>query len=148
MSDFRIRLARAEDADAIARVIVAAYAPWRARLSDLPDVAGGIDAAIAGGGVSVAETTTGIAGMIETAQADATVQVVNLAVDPAAAGAGIGTALMRHAEAAARGAGADGMRLATHRGMTGTLAFYRRLGWSETGGDGNRVFLTLLLRPE
>jgi ribosomal protein S18 acetylase RimI-like enzyme len=71
--------------------------------------------------------------------------VENVAVDPARQGEGIGRALLAHAEKCARAAGLEEMRLYTHSKMTENRAFYRRLGYRETGrrdeAGFDRVFL-------
>ncbi|CAM3846179.1 GNAT family N-acetyltransferase [Nocardioides zeicaulis] len=52
-----------------------------------------------------------------------------LAVDPAARGAGAGTALARHCEARAQAHGASGMALSTLAEMGDAHRIYRRLGY-------------------
>lgn len=55
-----------------------------------------------------------------------------LFVDPAAAGRGIGTALLAHAVEEARATGLTELRLSTAPG-TSAERLYRRTGWQETG---------------
>ncbi len=57
--------------------------------------------------------------------------VLCLAVDPACQGAGLGRALMAHAEAVARERGHPEVRLYTNAAMAESLAFYPRLGYRE-----------------
>ncbi len=74
-----------------------------------------------------------------------TAHVVNLAVAPHAAGQGIGRALLTHAEAIARDAGFSEINLATHKDMTPTLRFYESNGWTVSGREGLRCFLSKTL---
>jgi GNAT superfamily N-acetyltransferase len=55
----------------------------------------------------------------------------NVAVDPSHQGAGIGRALLEHAEVAALRAGFNSIYLYTHEGMTENLARYSRMGYVE-----------------
>ncbi|MDH1262082.1 GNAT family N-acetyltransferase [Pseudomonas sp. GD03944] len=68
----------------------------------------------------------------------------SVAVQPEAAGQGIGKALIRHCEDAARRQGLCAVRLYTNEKMTDNLAIYPRLGYREVGRreeDGfRRVF--------
>ena len=68
----------------------------------------------------------------------------NVAVDPAKQGTGLGRALVTHAEAVARAAGARAVELYTNAKMTENQGLYPRLGYRETGRaaeDGfDRVF--------
>ncbi|MCP5366488.1 MAG: GNAT family N-acetyltransferase [Hyphomicrobiales bacterium] len=75
--------------------------------------------------------------------------VENVAVDPVRHGTGLGRALMGHAESAARAAGHGRLTLYTNIHMTENLAFYPRLGFSETHRvteDGfDRVYMEKVL---
>ena len=66
---------------------------------------------------------------------------MNIAVDPDAAGKGVGSALIGALEDTARAAGITDLSLATHRDMPGNVDFYRKLGWSVTGREGNRIMM-------
>ena len=57
--------------------------------------------------------------------------VLCLAIDPGHQGAGLGRALMGHAEAVARERGLPEVRVYTNAAMTESLAFYPRLGYRE-----------------
>lgn len=143
-----IRPAVPGDAAALTRAIEAAYSDYAAGLS-LPPVSDGVAEAIAETPVFVAETAAGVVGGIILRLGE-TAKIENIAVAPDGTGRGIGRALMARAETAARQAGYDRLTLATHAGLTETLRFYARLGWAETGRDGDRVFLTrpLAAAPE
>jgi ribosomal protein S18 acetylase RimI-like enzyme len=71
--------------------------------------------------------------------------IANLAVHPDAGGLGLGRALIDRATDAAAAAGHQSIELATHIDMTATQAFYRKLGWTETGREGNKVYFALQL---
>ncbi|MES0882776.1 GNAT family N-acetyltransferase [Roseibium sp. SCP14] len=68
----------------------------------------------------------------------------NVAVDPSAAGRGIGKLLIGYCEEAARREGLGSIRLYTNEKMTENLAIYPHLGFAETerrSEDGfNRVY--------
>jgi ribosomal protein S18 acetylase RimI-like enzyme len=76
--------------------------------------------------------------------------VENVAVDPVRQGTGIGRTLLAHAESHAAARGLGEIRLYTNEAMTENLAFYPRLGYSETGRrveDGfRRVYYSKKLR--
>ena len=137
----KLRPARASDAPAARRVIVAAYAPWRAKLDDLPDVTEGLADDLAREGSVVAEENGMLRGVLITDVAKDALQVQNIAVAPEAAGQGVGRALMARAEEMAADAGLPTLRLATHRDMGPTRAFYDRLGWEVVGEEGNKVMM-------
>ncbi len=82
--------------------------------------------------LDVALSETGIDGYIVAYPRPDDYFVKNVAVDPAGAGKGIGKALMRHAEAAARRAGRTAVRLYTNVHMTENFPFYAALGYRKT----------------
>ncbi|MEV8465704.1 GNAT family N-acetyltransferase [Fluviibacterium sp. DFM31] len=135
MTDPLIRPATTADAPALTACFSAAYAPWRARLPDLPDVSGGLDDDIRDHMVFVAEDDSGLLAGIVLVQRGDVLHVANLAVHPQASGRGLARRLMDAAEAQARASGCHRMYLATHRDMPGNVALYRHLGWRvvETG---------------
>ena len=135
-----IRPAEPRDTAALTRAIDAAYATYEGRGLSLPPVSDGVAEAIAETPVFVAETAAGVVGGLILRLGDAA-KIENIAVAPDGAGQGIGGALMKRAEDVARRAGYDRVTLATHAGLTETLRFYARLGWAETGHEGDRVFL-------
>ena len=65
--------------------------------------------------------------------------IVNLAVHPDGAGAGLGRRLMDVAQEHAKAASIRELHLATHVDLTEVQGFYARLGWSETARNGNKV---------
>jgi ribosomal protein S18 acetylase RimI-like enzyme len=90
--------------------------------------------------VVVAERGGEILGLIVLGVDDEGFFVDNVAVDPAHQGAGVGRALLEHAETAARDAGFDSIYLYTHERLVENLALYSRIGYVEYdrrphGGD-------------
>ena len=135
----RIRQATAADSDALAACITAAYAPFLQAGLTLPPVADGIAEDIRNNHVWVAEDAGQLIGGVVLVLGD-TAHLANLAVHPDAGGHGVGRALIAQAVAVARAAGYGAIRLTTHVQMTGTQAFYRRLGWIEAGREGEKVY--------
>ncbi len=138
-----IRPARPEDAAALSTVIRAAYAPYRQAGLALPPVDEGIADDIARYAVWVAELDGIVTGGVIASRAPDSVHVMNLAVDPSASGQGLGNQLLAQVIAWAQSEGLTTLHLASHRDMARTLAFYRRLGWQETGREGEKVYMTL-----
>ena len=166
MSDWTIRRATAEDAEALARCIERAYAIYDGRDLDLPPVSEGIAEHIAAHRVWVAEAegtiagglvlivgddamghgttdggkmgggTTGSGSIVEQAA-----HLANVAVDPNFTGRGLGRALIAQAEEDARAHGATELRLTTHADLEENIRLYTRLGWHEVGRDGYRVHM-------
>ena len=139
MPEILIRRAGPEDAADLIAVIDAAYAPVRATLPNLPDVSEGVARDIAENLVWVATADGEILGGLILIAAGDHALLANVAVSPEAGGRGVGRALIAAAEAAARDLGLAEIRLRTHARMAGNLALYARLGWRETGRDGDSV---------
>ena len=139
-----IRPATADDALGLTACIDAAYAPFLAKGLDLPPVSEGIAGDIRDHHIWVATQSDRIVGGVVLVLGDAA-HLANLAVHPDAGGQGPGQALIAMATNAARAAGHDKLHLATHHKMTGTQAFYRRLGWVEVGRDGNKVYFEIAI---
>jgi ribosomal protein S18 acetylase RimI-like enzyme len=95
--------------------------------------------------VTVAERDGEVAGLIVLDQTSEGLTVDNVAVDPVHQGTGIGRALLEHAEAEARRAGFDSIRLYTHETMAENLDLYRRIGYVEYDrrdvGAGSLVYM-------
>ena len=132
-----IRAARAQDAGALTRVIAAAYAP-HAHL-DLPPVAEGVAEDLHRHDAWVWEAGGAVLGGVIADLSSA--HVINLAVAPEAAGQGVGRALIEEVARAARRRGHGHLGLATHPGMTGTLAFYAALGFRVVDRSARKVYL-------
>lgn len=133
-----IRRASAADAEALTACITAAYAPFRDL--GIPPVEQGVAEDIVRHHVWLAVIDGIVRGGV-VVMLDGQAHIANLAVDPVAGGRGVGRALIQRACDAAKDEGFTRVELATHRGMTGTQVFYRKLGWSMIGREGNRVYL-------
>jgi len=132
-----LRRATDDDVAGLTAVLQAAYAPFQAL--GLPPVTEGIGEDIRDHNVWVAEVDRQVQGGIVLVLGGFA-HIANLAVHPDAGGQGIGQALIDIASEASAAAGHTQIRLATHAEMTTTQAFYRKLGWQETGRDGDKVY--------
>ncbi len=127
------RPAVADDAEAITACVHAAYEPYLERMNRAPapmldDYPGLIDRGV----VHVAERAGELVGLIVLwAEADH-LYVDNIAVAPAAQGEGVGATLLALADAAARAADRGEIRLYTNEVMTENLAYYPKVGFTET----------------
>lgn len=137
----QVRAALPTDLRAAQAVVAAAYAAYRSSGLDLPDVTAGLDEDIAAGRVWVADSDGPVLGVLVVTLSDTHGHLQNVAVDPSHHGRGVGTALIAKAVDLVRAAGLPQLRLTTHRMMPGNLALYGRLGWVETGRDGDKVFM-------
>jgi ribosomal protein S18 acetylase RimI-like enzyme len=132
LSGVRLRPATEADVPRLTELVRAAYSHYVERLGGPPrpmtdDYAG----VVRSHRVTVAERDGEIAGLIVLAQDAEGLVVDNVAVDPARQGSGVGRALLRHAEGAARRAGFTSIRLYTHEKMTENQALYAGIGYVE-----------------
>lgn len=136
-----IRHATLDDVTGLRAAVIAAYAPFAAQGIGLPPVAEGLDADIRDHLVWVADDRGIILGGIVLAISDGHAHLMNLAVHPDWGGQGLGRELIDTAMNAAIDLGCAEMSLTTHPDMTATISFYAKLGWVETGRDGDKVFM-------
>lgn len=68
-------------------------------------------------------------GLIETVPQEGELMIVNVAVEPTHQGRGIGSRLMRHAEALAQSASLTATRLYTNKLMAQNITLYEKLGY-------------------
>ncbi len=141
------RLARADEADAVAALVARAYAPWVAVLGRRPAPMDDDYAHhLAAGEVWVLADPAGIAALGVLIAAADHLLLDNVAVDPDRQGQGLGRAMIAHAEAVARARGFTELRLFTNELMERNIGLYRRLGFAETHratvGQYRRVFMT------
>ena len=141
LTGISIRHAKPDDAEAVRKVILAAYAPWFEKLPDLPDVSGGVCDDIEARRVWVAEHGDVIVGCLIGGVVGDHWHVANVAVSPEHAGQGIGRRLMEHAVEEALRANVFTMALATHRDMPGNVVLYEKLGWQVSGEAGTKIMM-------
>ena len=139
MGTWSLRRAEPEDAEALSACLDAAYAVYAARIADLPPVSADCAGEIARHQVWLAEIGTEVVGGLVLMPRDGFMLLANVAVHPSRKGAGLGRALLAHAEAEALAQGYRELRLTTHADMPETHGFYARLGWQETGRSGKKV---------
>ena len=137
----QLRLARAEEAPAITRLIDAAYQLYRDQGIALPDISGGVSDSVAAGQVWVIDDLSGVL-MLSTTPP--TAHLMNVAVSPDARRRGIGGQLIRRAIKLAQEAGCTQISLATHVDLPDNVALYAHFGWKETARDATRV---MMVRP-
>jgi ribosomal protein S18 acetylase RimI-like enzyme len=146
-----IRRANEADLPVIEEIITAAYSKYLVRMDRPPaPMLRDYAPAVEQGEIWVAGTP--VAGLISLIPAGDNLLIENLAVHPAAQGAGLGRALMDFAEQQARTLRLPRLVLYTHELMTENQAIYAHLGYRETARrteDGRRrVFMQKDLRPE
>jgi N-acetylglutamate synthase-like GNAT family acetyltransferase len=146
----RLRRAEAGDAEAIAALTRAAYGKWVARIGREPlpmrvDYA----QALASHRFDVLEQEGSLVGLVETTRDGDWLLVVNLAVDPAAQGQGLGIRLLGFAERLAAEQELAGLRLYTNKLFVENIAFYRGRGFQiereATLNGGVAVYMTKAL---
>jgi N-acetylglutamate synthase-like GNAT family acetyltransferase len=140
-----LRQATGADRDAIRRLVEAAYGMYVERIGKRPaPMDADYAALIAAGRVTVAESEGRVVGILVLVPAEDHLLVENVAVDPSAQGSGLGRRLMAYAEGEARALGLSELRLYTNEKMVENLAWYPRLGYTETerrvDGGFARVF--------
>jgi ribosomal protein S18 acetylase RimI-like enzyme len=128
------RPATADDLARVEALVAEAYAPWVPLIGAVPGpMRDDYAAAIAAGQVTVLpDGTGGIAAILVLIPQDDALLLDNVAVARAAQGKGLGQRLMRLAEARARAAGFDRVRLYTHEKMAANIALYQRAGYAIT----------------
>ncbi|WP_428529366.1 GNAT family N-acetyltransferase [Roseibium sp.] len=131
----KIRPAMPDDVSAVLACAEKAYAPYIAAIGRKPaPMVADFETQIGAGQVHVAEDETGsfLAFIVYSPRADH-MFLENVAVVSAAAGRGIGRALISHCEAEARSLGLSAIRLYTNEKMTANLSIYPKLGYTEIG---------------
>jgi N-acetylglutamate synthase-like GNAT family acetyltransferase len=136
-----VRKAKAGDVDEIIACIQAAYEGYRQAGIALPPVADGVAEDVRDNQVWVWEQAGDIAGVLIAVAGAENWHLANLAVDPAYAGRGLAKALLARMEDAAHAFGVTNLALTTHIAMPDNVTIYTRLGWIETGREGNKVFM-------
>ena len=142
MANPKIRRATKFDAPALTACLTAAYAGYRERIPDMPEVTVGLAEDIRDNLVWVAELEARVVGGIVLSVTEDRATLVNVAVHPDASGLGLGRALIATVEEHARSAGLDWLHLATHVAMPENVTLYERLGWVEGGRKGSKVMMS------
>ncbi|KAA2211782.1 GNAT family N-acetyltransferase [Teichococcus oryzae] len=133
-SDPSPRLARPDEAPALAALVRRAYAPWVPVIGRPPaPMQDDYAARIAAGQAWVLEEDGVLLGLVVIEEHPACLWLDNVAVDPARHGAGIGRALLRFVGREARRRGLPEIGLITNEKMASNIALYRRLGFTERG---------------
>jgi ribosomal protein S18 acetylase RimI-like enzyme len=142
MVEFNIRKAVAEDALALSACITSAYAIYKDRIQDLPEVADGIASSIDNNSVWVAQMQEQVVGAIVLVVSPDHLLLENIAVHPDSAGNGIGKALIRLAESECLELGLHEVRLSTHRDIIENINLYKHLGWHIIDDIGNKIYMS------
>ena len=141
-----IRLARPEEAPALAALVEAAYAPWVPIVGRRPmPMEDDYAARVAAGQAWVLEEAGAIVGLVVMEDEPDHLMLDNIAVAPAQAGQGLGRVLLDFTEAEARRRGKPEVRLYTNVLMARNIEIYAARGYAETGRGGppglRRVFM-------
>ena len=129
-----LRPAMADDVPAIAACAEAAYRKYVARIGKKPaPMTADFAAHVAAGEAHVLTIGERLGAYIVMREGAGHLFVENIAVDPGRQGAGLGTRLIAFAEAVAREQGLPEIRLYTNVKASENFAFYRSLGFTETG---------------
>lgn len=141
MKLWEIRRALLGDASGLKDCIIAAYAVYAEKISDLPKVEEGIEQDILANMVWVVEEDDQLlAGMI-LSKKNEKLYLSNIAVNPIAKGQGVASALLNVAYAYGQSNGFNKIHLVTHIDMPENVALYKHLGWLETERNGNKVLM-------
>jgi GNAT superfamily N-acetyltransferase len=144
-----IRLARAEEADAIRALVRAAYAIYVPNIGrepspmndDYPELIGTAK-------VWVIDDEGELAGVVVLEDRPGALQVENVAVRPQSQGRGLGRALLSFADDEARRRGYGAVILYTNVHMTENVARYPKLGYVEVGRGYEHGFDRVFFRKE
>jgi ribosomal protein S18 acetylase RimI-like enzyme len=128
-----IRAATVGDLGSVHRVVAAAYGVYLPRMDKPPaPMLDDYALRIRKGEAHVGTADGRVVGVLVLIDQSDHLLLDNVAVDPAAQGDGIGRRLVGFAEREAARRGYREIRLYTHVAMAANVAYYQRLGWSET----------------
>ena len=126
----RLRLAAAADAPEIAALVERAYAAWIPVIGRKPvPMEADYAAALASNRFDLVVRDGRIQALIETSAQEDHLLILNVAVEPALHGQGLGRRLLGHAEGLALSLGLGVLRLYTHELYERNIRLYRRLGY-------------------
>ena len=121
------RLATADDLPAIQAIVEAAYSPWVDVIGQKPGpMLDDYPGAVARGQIHILGDA-----IVVLIDQDDHLLLDNVAVHPKAQGQGLGSTLIRFAEAQAKERGHDLIRLYSHARMTSNLDLYSRCGYRQ-----------------
>lgn len=152
MPNLSLRTATPEDAPAITALVERAYAPWipiygRTPLPMTVDYAD----AVAQNRFDLHHRDGALTALIETQRHLDHLCIVNIAVDPALHGQGVGQQLLEHAETLAAQTGLAEMRLVTNQKAARNIRIYRAFGYridrEETRDNDVAVHMSKALHP-
>jgi len=134
---YTIRLAQADEYEAVAAVVDAAYSKWIPVIGRKPaPMLADYQKLIADGVVYVIAPEQEIIAVLVIwpiqFEGEAAMLIENICVHPDQQRGGIGRALMGYAEQKAREAGLNTVRLYTNEKFEVNIAYYRKLGYVET----------------
>lgn len=136
--DAHIRMAGADDLDAVIHITQCAYAIYLPVLGAPPlPMTEDYGPRIAGGEVWLACLDAAPAALIVLERHPGHDMIFSVAVHPAHAGQGLGRQLIAFAQERAKAGGMGEIRLYTNALMTRNIALYRTLGFHETGRRPN-----------
>ena len=146
--NWNIRKALIEDAENLKCCMIAAYSVYLERLKGIPLPPMNVDYTeeIKSYPVWVAESGNKIVGGLILIFDKDHVSLANIAVHTDFQGHGLGKGLMQFAEDEAINRGYKEIRLATHILLTENVAYYNKLGWTETGRDETRIYFNKFLK--
>ena len=129
---YSFRSADNRDAPGVAACVKAAYGHYVERIGRAPGpMTEDYAKVIRERRVTVAESGSGIVGVLVLAVTEDGFLLENVAVEPAHRGKGLGKTLLEFAEAEARREGFGSIYLYTHEKMTENLALYAKIGYVE-----------------
>ena len=142
--DFQVRRASAADAAGLHECMRQAYTPYLIRLKGgvLPPLEADYAKEIASYPTWVVVAQAQIVAGLTMDFGKDTASISNVAVDPSWQGRGIGRVLLDLAEREAVLHGYAALALATHVLLHENVHLYQHLGWTETGRDACRVYMS------
>ena len=127
---YTFRPATPDDAPAIRALVLAAYAKWVPVIGREPmPMTADYDLAVQKHQFRLAYLGDDLAGLIETDTQPDHIWIENIAVRPGQQGRGLGTMLLRAAEAEARALGLPELRLLTNAALTSNIRLYQTFGF-------------------
>ena len=141
-----IRLARPEEAPALAAVVERAYAPWVPVVGRRPfPMQDDYAARVAAAQAWVLEADGALRGLVVIETHPDHLMLYNVAVDPACQGTGDGRTLLDFVEAEAVRRGLPEVRLYTNVLMERNIAIYAARGYAETGRRAEKGFAQVFM---